>query len=43
LPDLGDRPGTIVTASEAGEAEVRAMLKDLAAVRVEADGIGAVI
>ena len=37
-PGLGGRPLTIATASAAGEAEVRAMLEDLAAVRAEEDG-----
>jgi hypothetical protein len=42
LPELRGRPLAIATASEAGEAEVRAMLETLAARRVDGDEVGAV-
>jgi hypothetical protein len=37
VPALGGGPLAIATASEAGEAEVRAMLNDLAALRTEGE------
>jgi hypothetical protein len=42
LPEVGGRPLAIATASKAGQAEVTALLKTMAAVRRPADGTGGV-